>query len=105
MKAIKSQPAGARRVKRHRERLESGGKSRVEVTVLATDAKLVRTVADRLREGGAAAAALRNALVPLLGNSPAKTGAELLAFFRASPLVGIDLDIERDKGAGREISL
>lgn len=35
----------------------------------------------------------------------ARTGAELLAFLRSSPLVGEDLDIERDPSTGRRVDL
>jgi hypothetical protein len=102
MKASKTRPAGTQRVQRHRVRQERGGKSRVEVTVPATDARLVRTVADWLRAGGHNAAAIREALAPALASGRARTGEELLAFFRASPLVGVDLRVERDKSAGRK---
>lgn len=71
----------------------------------ATDAKLMRTVADRLRAGGDAAVAIRDALAPLLTGTQARSGEDLLAFFRASPLVGIDLQIERDKSPARESPL
>jgi hypothetical protein len=42
---------------------------------------------------------------PLLAGTQARTGAELLAFFRESPLVGVDLHIERDRTPGRESTL
>src|SRR6266404_3499408 len=102
MKTSKTRPPGTHRVQRHRARQERGGKSRVEVTVPATDARLVRTIADRLRAGGHHAVAIREALAPVLANGRARTGEELLAFFRASPLVGVDLRIERDKSTGRK---
>ena len=35
----------------------------------------------------------------------AQTGRDLVAFFRASPLVGVELQIERDRPAGREVDL
>jgi hypothetical protein len=35
----------------------------------------------------------------------ATSGSDLVAFFRASPLVGVELEVERDKSSGREIDL
>lgn len=105
MKGSRSRPAGASRVQRHRNRLERSGRARVEVTVPASDAKLMRALADRLRAGGEAAVAVRTALAPLVAGARARNGKELLAFFRASPLVGEELRIERDRSAGREPAL
>jgi hypothetical protein len=36
---------------------------------------------------------------------PAQTGEELLAFFRASPLVGEELEFDRDRSPGRPVEL
>ncbi len=36
---------------------------------------------------------------------PVRTGAELVAFFRTSPLVGEELMIERDQSTGRYLDL
>lgn len=105
MKASKSKHSGARRVERHRVRVERSGKTRVEVVVPTTDVNMVRGLAARLRAGGGGAAAAREALAPLLAGTQARTGEELLAFFRASPLVGVDLRIERSKSPGRELQL
>lgn len=41
----------------------------------------------------------------LVRQKKATTGKELVAFFRASPLVGLDIKFERDKSAGRETEL
>ena len=79
--------------------------SRVNVTVPAGDAALVREVAAALRRGGEDARQVRDGLAPLFGRRRARTGRELLAFFRASPLVGEDLDLERDRSTGRPIDL
>ncbi len=38
-------------------------------------------------------------------SSKAKTGSELVAFSRNSPLVGADLEFERDRSTGRSIDL
>ena len=53
--------------------------------------------------GGEEADRLREALAPAL--STARTGMELVAFLRASPLVGEDLVFERDRSVGREADL
>ena len=46
---------------------------------------------------------VRDALTSLTVIEPARTGAELLAFLRASPLVGEDLTIERDRTPSRVV--
>ncbi len=89
------------RVARHRVRRSASGLRRVEVTVPAGDAMLIRTAAAAFRQGGEEAHRLREALAPAL--STARTGKELVAFLRASPLVGEELDFERDKSAGRPV--
>ena len=37
--------------------------------------------------------------------APVKTGAELVAFLRASPLVGEEFMIERNRSTGRAVDL
>ena len=92
-------------LERRRRRLEAAGARRVEVSVPAADAGLVRAIARTLLEDGEDAQALRSQLVSLVDASPARTGKELLAFFRASPLVGVELEFERDRFADRPIEL
>ncbi len=105
MKGTRARPAGARRVQRHRDRAERSGRTRLEVTVPGTDAELIRALAGRLRAGGKEAAAVRTALAPLVVTSRARNGKELLAFFRASPLIGEDLRFDRDRSPGRDSTL
>lgn len=105
MKGSRARPAGARRVQRHRDREERSGRARLEVTVPATDAELIRALAGRLRAGGNEAAAVRTALASLAVTSRARNGKELLAFFRASPLVGEELRFDRDRSLGRDSAL
>lgn len=105
MKSQQTPPSGTRRLQRFRARQEHSGQVRVEVAIPASDAQLVRALAGQLRAGGAAATATRETLAPLLATTRARTGAELLAFFRASPLSGLELHIERDQGAGRDSPL
>ncbi|MEY2853246.1 MAG: hypothetical protein RL030_378 [Pseudomonadota bacterium] len=97
--------SAAQRVDRHRAKQATGGKSRIEVTVPDSDAWLVRSLAEQLRSGGTAAQAVRTAVAPLISLPQARTGAELLAFFRNSPLVGVDLHVERDRSPGRKSPL
>ena len=93
------------RVARHRTRTLAAGSRRVEVTVAACDAGLIRAVARTLRAGGEDAKRVRDALTSMTSPAPAQTGAELVAFLRASPLVGEELVIERDRSTGRMADL
>jgi hypothetical protein len=78
---------------------------RVEVTVPAGDAALLRELAVRLKAGGKPAREARDGVRRLLRADAAASGRALVAFFRASPLVGADLRLERDKSPGRPIDL
>lgn len=93
------------RVARHRTRVAASGSKRVEVTVPTCDAGLVKAIAGALRSGGEDAKRIRDSLQPIVSSSKAKTGSELVAFFRKSPLVGADLQIERDASTGRPADL
>ena len=91
----------ASRVSRHRKRMASSGARRVEVTVPSHDAPLVKALAGVLRSNSAEAERIRKSLHPVLTATKAKTGAELVAFLRASPLAETELPIERDRTTGR----
>lgn len=68
--------------------------------------KLIRAVAKLLSTSSACnddVIALQKMLGP--EQRPARTGAELLAFFRASPLVGEELDFRRDEPPGHPVDL
>jgi hypothetical protein len=93
------------RIVRHRRRVQAEGAKRVEVTVPSRDAPLVKAIAGTLRSGGDEAQRLRGSLQPLLSIPRAKTGQEMVAFFRSSPLVNADLKIERDRSTGRSTDL
>mgnify|MGYP003627736045 CR=1 FL=1 len=93
------------RVLRHRSRNAVLGSRRLEVTVPAGDAALVKAVAGVLRAGGADARSLREALLPMVATPKARTGAELVRFFRASPLAETGLAVERDASTGRSVDL
>lgn len=93
------------RVKRHRQKLASAGAKRIEVTVPAKDTALIRGLAATLRAGGAQARMVRESLHPLVKTPKASTGRDLVAFFRAAPLVGENLEFTRDRSTGREVDL
>ncbi len=93
------------RVTRHRAKTAAQGSRRVEVTVAARDAVLIKAVGGALRAGGKDAKRVREALASMTSIEPVRTGAELVAFFRASPLVGEELMIERDQSTGRCVDL
>lgn len=93
------------RVARHRNKLVTSGSKRVEVTVPSGDATLVKAIAGALRSGGKNAKHIRDSLQPIVSASKAKTGSELVAFFRKSPLVGAELKIDRDTSTGRSPDL
>ena len=93
------------RIVRHRVRTSATGYRRVEVTVAKGDAGLIRAVANTLRTGGRDAESMRNALKSMTSAEPVRTGAELVGFLRASPIVGEGLEFERDRSTGRVIDL
>ena len=64
------------------------------------DAPLVKAIAGVLRSDSAKAERIRKSLHPVLTATKAKTGAELVAFLRASPLTETELPIERDRSTG-----
>ena len=69
------------------------------------DAGVIESVAETLRRGGTAAAELCETLSPTLSPQQAKTGADLVAFLRASPLRDANLEGERDRSLGRPVDL
>ena len=105
MKTAEKNVRRTSRIARHRKKVAAGGAKRVEVTVPSRDAPLVKAIAGALRAGGEEAKRLRESLRPMLSLPRAKTGPELVAFFRASPLAGAELEIERDRAAGRAADL
>lgn len=103
MNKIDATDSPKRRLARHRTKASARGSRRVEVTVPACDADLVKAIAGALRSGGQNAKRIRESLELLVSAKRAQTGAELVAFFRASPIVGTDFIIERDQSAGRTV--
>ena len=101
MKQAKDTHTTTPRVARHRQKLATRGAKRVEVTVPANDAALVKALAGTLRSGGDSAERIRKALQPILSAPQANTGTELIEFFRNSPLVDAQPEFERDRTQGR----
>jgi hypothetical protein len=95
----------ARRVARHRKRLARSATRRVEVTVPVQDAEAIRRLAAVLRAGGEGAANARDCLGDLLPRARTRSGSDLVAFFRASPLVGLELELGRERSPGRDVAL
>ena len=71
----------------------------------ADDAGLLKSLASVLRAGGDKASMVRDALAPIATAEIARTGSELIAFFRNSPLAGEELTFERDRSEGRSVDL
>lgn len=104
MHRMKTDKSKQSRVGRHRARAAAAGSKRVEVTVPAVDAPLLKSIAGVLRTGGAKAERLRSSLESQLQGPAAQSGSELVAFLRASPLVDAEIDTARDRDRGREIT-
>jgi hypothetical protein len=86
----------------HRRHLAERGLARYEVRGLSRDKELVRALARRLAADDAAAAQLRSDVARSIEGEP-PTGQQIWQALRGSPLVGLDLDVERESGAGRDI--
>lgn len=93
------------RVARHRAKATAQGARRIEVTVPTRDAWAIKAVAGILREGGENAKKVRKAITSMAPVRPARTGVELVDFFRSSPFADEDIVIERDRSTGRRINL
>ncbi len=97
------------RVASYRARADREGLKRVETTVSMEDVNLIKDVARILREDGERAGELRAALRPFLSARRARTGEELVAFFRRCPLAsGPDeerVEFARDNSQDRDVDL
>lgn len=78
---------------------------RIQVTVPSGDEVLVEIVAEMLLAGGKKADLARESLRPLLRKYRSGTGRDIVATFRASPLVGMDLEFPRDKTVTKPVDL
>src|SRR5205085_1601335 len=103
-KGFREKSTRYRAVIKNRRALRERGISRYEVRGLESDKALVREVAKRLAENGAAADELRRTLRRTLAPQPEERGG-VWRWLRASPLVGIDWHIEREFTTGRKVDL
>lgn len=93
-----------RALSNHRRRMAERGIGRYEVRGLDRDKELVRRFAMRLAQDDALAARLRDDVTRKM--LPAiLSGKEIWAALRRSPLVGIELNIDREFTTGRDIDL
>jgi hypothetical protein len=93
-----------RALRNYRDRLNKRGIGRFEVIGLSADRELIRSLARRLAENDPEAMRIRATISrSLTGNSPKKGG--ILAALRRSPLVGVALDVARERTRGREVDL
>ena len=100
---LKAQEAS--HVSRDHKRTASSDTKRVKVTVPSRDAPLVKAIAGVLRSDSVKAELIRQSLHSVPATPKAKTGAELVAFLRASPLTETELSIERDSAVGHAVDL
>lgn len=96
--------AQKRALENYRRRLTEQGLARFEVLGLDADRDLIRAVAKRLAENDTQATHLRIALQrDTAAEAPQKGG--ILAALRNSPLLGVDLDVKRERSPGRRVDL
>jgi hypothetical protein len=89
-------------------RLTERGLARYEVRGLEQDKELVRKFAKRLTEKSADAERLRREIARELEREVSPhflTGADILEALRRSPLVGADLNLEREVVPPRDVDL
>jgi hypothetical protein len=79
--------------------------NRIPVTVPSGDEVLVEIVAEMLLAGGKKAELARESIRPLIRRYRSGTGRDIVATFRASPLVGLDLEFPRDKTVTKPVDL
>jgi hypothetical protein len=91
-------------VKTHRKRLRQRGIARFEVQARVGDKGLLRELAKRLAEGGEGSNRLRQLITASVHEAGDEEGAIWRAL-RRSPLVGVDLDLRRDRVEPRELEL
>jgi hypothetical protein len=99
-----SRTSQSRAVKNYRQRLSEKGMQRYEVLGLEKDRQLVRSVAKRLAKDDADADRLREELNRTVSPQWSERGA-IWAALRRSPLVGVELNLTREKSSGRDIKL
>lgn len=96
-----TQSSQRRAVENHRQRMREAGVERFEVRAPATDKPLVREIARRLAEGDVELR--RNLERDLAPAEPSRGG--IWRALRNSPLVGADINLEREHFPPRDIDL
>lgn len=86
-----------------RRRQAEAGIVRYEVATLQRDKDLVRRLAKRLVEAVPESEGFRAELRRVLDAKPPTDRGGIWRALRASPLVGADLDLARDRDGGREV--
>jgi hypothetical protein len=94
----------ARAVQNYRKRLSKRGLTRFEVLGLESDRELVRALAKRLAENDQAAAEIRASVQSKIVPDTSEKGG-ILRWLRNSPLMGVDLNLTRERVPPREIDL
>jgi hypothetical protein len=94
-----------RAVANHRQRLKQRGFARYEVRGLAEDKELVRKFAQRLAANDERAGRLRQEVARVVTPQEFRTGKEIWEALRRSPLVGAELNLEREVVAPRVVDL
>ena len=98
-----SDTAQKRAIENYRSRLRNRGVARFEVLGLASDRKLIRSLAKKLAQDDEEANRIRLEVMRTVSDAPAK--GRILAALRRSPLVGADLVLERPVDGGRKVDL
>ena len=93
-----------RAIRSYRSRLRNQGVARFEVLGLETDRDLIRSLARRLIQNDPEAIQIREEVNRKIADEPAKKGG-ILAALRRSPLVGLDIEINRSRETGRKVDL
>lgn len=93
-----------RALRNYRTRLNARRIARFEVLGLEVDRELIRSLAKRLAENDRDAMRIRAVVSRTIAGDPPQKGG-ILAALRRSPLVGIDLNITRERTLGREVDL
>ena len=99
-----AQGSQKRAVANYRRRLAEQGISRYEVRGLAKDKELVRKLAKRLAADDTDTARLRTQMLNQVADEPPRRGG-IWAALRRSPLVGANLNLEREVVPPRELDL
>jgi hypothetical protein len=96
--------AQKRALDNYRRRLGERGMARFEVLGLDADRELICSLAHRPAQDDPEAAQLRAQVHRSLAGEPPRKGG-ILAALRRSPLVGADLEVQREVTLGRDVDL